>query len=53
MKNFISEFGLTFKQTCLLFSLERQIVVHDIVSSKADNKQEEALKSKCGSMLGT
>ena len=33
MKNFISEFGLTFKQTCLLFSLERQIVVHDIVSS--------------------
>ena len=46
MKNFISEFGLTFKQTCLLFSLERQIVVHDIVSSKADNKQEEALKKQ-------
>ena len=41
MKDFISEFGLTFKQTCLLFSLERRIVVNDIISSKADNKQEE------------
>ncbi|WP_290081518.1 coiled-coil domain-containing protein [Bacteroides acidifaciens] len=46
MKDFISEFGLTFKQTCLLFSLERQIVVNDIVSSKADKKQEEALKKQ-------
>lgn len=46
MKNFISEFGLTFKQTCLLFSLERQIVVNDIVSSKANNKEEEALKKQ-------
>lgn len=46
MKDFISEFGLTFKQTCLLFSLERRIVVNDIISSKADNKQEEALKKQ-------
>ena len=46
MKDFISEFGLTFKQTCLLFSLERRIVVNDIVSSKADKKQEEALKKQ-------
>lgn len=46
MKDFISEFGLTFKQTCLLFSLERQIVVNDIVSSKADKKQKEALKKQ-------
>lgn len=46
MKDFISEFGLTFKQTCLLFCLERRIVVNDIVSSKADKKQEEALKKQ-------
>lgn len=44
MKNFISEFGLTFEQTCLLFSLERQIIVDDIVSSKANDKFEMAQK---------
>lgn len=46
MKDFISEFGLTFKQTCLLFSLERKIIVDDIVSSKANDKLEEAVKKQ-------
>ena len=46
MKDFISEFGLTFKQTCLLFSLERKIIVDDIVSSKANDKLEEAAKKQ-------
>ena len=46
MKNFISEFGLTFKQTCLLFNLERQIILNDIVSSKANDKQEEVAKKR-------
>lgn len=46
MQGFISEFGLTFKQTCLLFSLERQIVVDDIVSSKANDKLEDAAKKQ-------
>ncbi len=46
MKDFISEFGLTFKQTCLLFSLERQIVVDDIVSSKANDKLEDVAKKQ-------
>lgn len=36
MNGFISEFGLTYKQTCLLFSLERQIIVNDIVNSKPE-----------------
>lgn len=42
MKSFISEFGLTLKQTCLLFSLERQIVLDDIMNSKVKKKLEEA-----------
>lgn len=46
MKDFISQFGLTFKQTCLLFSLERQIILDDIVSSKAGGKQDEALEKQ-------
>lgn len=46
MKDFISEFGLTFKQTCLLFSLERKIIVDDILSSKANDKLEEAAKKQ-------
>lgn len=46
MKDFISEFGLTFKQTCLLFCLERQIVVDDIVSSKANGKLEDSVKKQ-------
>ena len=46
MKDFISEFGLTFKQTCLLFSLGRKIIVDDIVSSKANDKLEEAAKKQ-------
>ncbi len=46
MQGFISEFGLTFKQTCLLFSWERQIVVDDIVSSKANDKLEDAAKKQ-------
>lgn len=46
MKDFISEFGLTFKQTCLLFCLERQIVMYDIVSSKANDKLDEAAKKQ-------
>lgn len=52
MKDFISEFGLTFKQTCLLFSLERKIIVDDIVSSKANDKLEEAAKNRRGLILG-
>lgn len=46
MKDFISEFGLTFKQTCLLFSLERQIVLDDIMNSRVNNKQEDASKKQ-------
>ena len=46
MKDFISEFGLTFKQTCLLFSLERQIVLDDIMNSKVNNKYEDASKKQ-------
>lgn len=40
MKNFISNFCLTFEQTLLLFSLERQIVKMDIIFSQANGKQE-------------
>ncbi len=46
MKDFISEFGLTFKQTCLLFCLERQIVMDDIASSKANGKLDDAAKKQ-------
>lgn len=46
MNGFISEFGLTYKQTCLLFSLERQIVENDIISSKANNKFNEAAEKQ-------
>lgn len=46
MNGFISEFGLTYKQTCLLFSLERQIIVNDIINTKANNKPEEALRKQ-------
>lgn len=46
MNGFISEFGLTYKQTCLLFSLERQIIVNDIINTKANNKPEEAIRKQ-------
>lgn len=46
MKDFISEFGLTFDQTLLLFSLERQIVKMDIVHSQANGKQEDAARKQ-------
>ena len=46
MKDLISEFGLTFKQTCILFSLERKLIVDDIVSSIANDKLEEAAKKQ-------
>lgn len=46
MRSFISEFGLTFKQTCLLFALERQIVKSDIVSDRIDNKWADAEKKQ-------
>lgn len=41
-----STFGLNFKQTCLLFSLERQIIVNDITYSEMQNKVEEANSKK-------
>lgn len=46
MKDFISEFGLTFEQSLLLFSLERQIVKMDIIHSQAEGKQEEAARKQ-------
>lgn len=42
MKDFISEFGLTFDQTLLLFSLERQIINMDIIHSQANGKHDDA-----------
>lgn len=42
MRDLISEFGLTFDQTLLLFSLERQIVKDDFLHSLANGKHEEA-----------
>lgn len=41
-----STFGLNFKQTCLLFSLERQIIMNDITYSEMQNKVEEANAKK-------
>lgn len=41
-----STFGLNFKQTCLLFSLERQIIMNDITFSEMQNKVEEANAKK-------
>lgn len=40
--NVLSVFGLTFKQTCLLFSAERLIIVNDITYSEMQNKIDEA-----------
>ena len=44
--NVFSMFGLTFKQTCLLFSLERQIVVNDITYSEMQNKVDDVKLKK-------
>ena len=44
--NVFSMFGLTFKQTCLLFSMERQIVVNDITYSETQNKVDDAKLKK-------
>ena len=41
-----SIFGLNLKQTCLLFSLERQIIMNDITYSEMQNKVEEANAKK-------
>lgn len=46
MNNLFSTFGLTFNQTCLLFSLERQIIKNDIIYSEMQNKIEEANAKK-------
>ena len=46
MKDFISEFGLTFDQTLLLFSLEREIVKADIIHSQADGKHDVAVRKQ-------
>lgn len=46
MKDFISEFGLTFDQTLLLFSLERQIINMDIIHSQADGKRDDAARKQ-------
>ena len=46
MDNLFSTFGLNFKQTCLLFSLERQIIINDITYSEMQNKVEEANAKK-------
>ena len=44
--NVLSIFGLTFKQTCLLFGLERQIVVNDITYSEMQNKVDDVKLKK-------